>query len=146
MVIKQLKGYNLVSAFAIIAGAILIQPFLDHRIVIAISLLVGVLSSLLIGLAFVSVLVRYLIELFRVCKSIGVKRFGLGVLATILIPIVWFLLIAKFIVVPLTLEPMTETFFFEHIGTLSVINGLYGVIYFSGIWKLKSKLLYNKNC
>lgn len=145
MQIKQIQSYKTVSVIAVVASLVSLQTVYQHQTLFFISMAVAILCSLMLALASFSMFGRYGVELFRSLKAIDVTNFAVGLTLTVLVPILWFLCVAKFVIVPLTLSNNTDETVLISGGTFTLINGLFGIIYFYIIWPFKSRRLAS-NC
>lgn len=139
MEIKQLKAYQFVSVVTTLVCALAFQDFFQNESIFISTVIVGALGTMLLGLAAIAVVLRYVISLFSQFSEIGFKRFSFGLFLLIMSTLAWFMALAKFAIAPMTTGALDfET---QLPAMLGLINGLSGIVYFYILWPLQKSCL-----
>ena len=139
MEIKQIKGYKLVSVHTALVCSLRFQDLFHNDAIDNLSFIAGVLGSFMLGLAAISVVIRYVPNLFTSLKEIGVKKFSIGLFLLLVSAIVWFFALVKFAVVPLTNG--TVEFETQYPALIGLVNGVSGIVYFYLVWPVQKDCL-----
>ena len=139
MEIKQIKGYRLVSVLTALVCSLAFQDLFRNEAIDNLSFIVGALGSFMLGLAAISVVVRYALNLFFSLKKIGIKKFSIGLFLFLASAIAWFFALVKFAVVPLINGAIEfET---QYPALIGLVNGVSGIVYFYLVWPIQKDCL-----
>ncbi|KZN29085.1 hypothetical protein [Pseudoalteromonas luteoviolacea] len=139
MEIKQLKGYKFVAVFTALVCSLALQDLFRNQFIDNFLGITGILGSFLLGLAAVSVVCRYVYQLFSNLKVIGLKKFLIGFFLVIASTIAWLFALIKFVVGPLISG--TIDFETQYPAFIGLVNGVSGVVYFYLVWPIKKACL-----
>jgi hypothetical protein len=139
MEIKQLKGYKFVAVFTALVCSLAFQDFFRNQFIDNFSSIAGILGSFLLGLAAVSVVCRYIYQLFSNLRDIGLKKFSIGLALVIACVFAWLFVLVRFVLNPLINGAIDfETQYPAFIG---FVNGASGIVYFYLVWPIQKDCL-----
>ena len=139
MEIKQIKSYRLVSVLTALVCSLTFQDLFRNETIDNLSFFAGALGSFMLGLAAISVAVRYVRNLFSSLNVIGIKKFSIGLFLLLVSAIAWFFALVKFAVVPLT-NGVIE-FETQSPALIGLVNGVSGIVYFYLVWPIQKDCL-----
>ncbi|MFT4927781.1 MAG: hypothetical protein ACI8WB_003895 [Phenylobacterium sp.] len=137
MEIKQLRVYKTVSLLVLVAGALALQPFYENEKLLMVGFLAGILGSFLLGIAAITTLFRYFFVLIKSYKKIGLLKFLSGLLLELTVPLIWFIAIIRFVLIPELNGTSGDELVMP--SMLAIVNGAFGLIYFGVVWPIKLK-------
>lgn len=139
MEIRQIQGYRIVSLITLIVSLAAAYPIADSENLKIAGFISGALGSFLLGLAAISVTLRFVFHLFSKINHLGFARFVLGLVLMLAVAFAWFFAVMKLAVVPAVNGEVNSEFVLP--ALLGVVNGGSGVLYFYFIWPFKQKFV-----